>query len=67
MKDIVNFRNLSVEDNEEESRNITILESKGQHTIFGPMIESLDVTKTMKIWQVNIGSEEQPKLENIGE
>ena len=55
MKDIINCRDLSVEDNEEDPRKITILESEGHRAIFGAAIESLDVSKPLNIRRVNIG------------
>lgn len=67
MKDIMNCKNLSVGESEENPRNIMILESEGQCAMAGPLITSLDVTKPWKIWQVNIISEEKPKLANIGD
>ena len=65
MRDIVNCRNLTIEENEENPRNITIFKSEGKCTAIGPSIESLYVTKPLKIRQLNIGSKEQPKLANI--
>lgn len=67
MMDIINCQKFSAEDNEEDPRNITIPESEGQCVVVVPTIESLDVTKPLNIWQVNIGSEEQKKLAKIGD
>ena len=67
MKDIVNCWNFWVEDNEEDPRNITILEYEEHRPVFGPFIESLYVTKPMNIRQVNIGSKEQLKWAKIGD
>jgi len=57
MKEIVNCRNISVKDNEEDPKKITNHESKVHLVVVGPIIESVDVTKSLNIIQVNIGLE----------
>ena len=44
-----------------------ISDSKGQRAVARPTIESLDITKPLKIQQVNIGSEEKTRLAKIGD
>lgn len=65
MQDIVNYQNLAIEEHDENPKNTLITEYEGQHTVVRPSLTALDVTNTLNIRQVNIGSKEQPKLVNI--
>ena len=56
-----------MEDNGEDIRNINIPESEGGRTVAGPLLGMVDVTKPMKLKEFNIGIEEQPKLDKIGD
>ena len=66
MKDAVECRNVTTEDNEKDTRNINIFESEGQRVVIGAEIELPDVTEPIKTRKVNIGTKEQPKFSNIG-
>ena len=52
---------------EEDPRNINILESEGSHDIQGPVLEIPKITKKFKIKKVNIGTEADPMLASIGD
>ena len=60
-------RILSTVETCEGPRNITIPESEGECTVVGPLLEIVDVTKPLKLKEVNIGTEENPKLAKIGD
>ena len=44
-----------------------IPESEGEHIVAGPPLQTVDVTKPLKLWEVNIGMEDQPKIAKIGD
>lgn len=67
MHDISNCHNITIEYQYEYPRNISILESKGEHAIVRPPLQTVDVTKPLKLREVNIGTVEQPKLAKIGD
>ena len=67
MQDIVNCRNFLIEDNEDDPRNFNIPKSEGECVVAGPSLGMVDVTKPIKLKEVNIGIEEQPKLAKIGD
>jgi hypothetical protein len=54
-------------DEDDDPRNVNISETKGQRDIKGPEIELPFVGKPIKIKKVNIGTEQTPKLENVGD
>ena len=58
MKDIVNYQNLSIEDNKDDPRNVSIPESEGERVVEGLALRTVDVTKTLKLKEVNIGTNE---------
>jgi hypothetical protein len=53
-------------DEDDDPRNVNILEIDGQRDIEGPGIELPFVGQPIKIKKVNIGTEQAPKLENVG-
>ena len=67
MQDIVNYRNLVREEGEDDLRSVSILESEGERVVAGPPLQEVEVTKPLKLREVNIGTEENPKLANIGD
>ena len=67
MQDIFNYKNLVVEDCDEDPWNITIPKSEGERAVAGPLLQKVDVTKPLKLKEVNIGTEEKPKLAKIGD
>ena len=58
---------MTAEDEEEDPRNINIIEAEGHREVEGPQIENLDITAPLKTQQVNIGIEAEPKLVKIGD
>ena len=52
-------------DEEEDPRNIDIIESKGYREVTGPELEIPDIMKPLKTKKVNIGSEKEPKFATI--
>jgi len=56
---------MNVEEEEDDLRKINIPKTEGQHEVEGPQTENSDVTKPLKIWQVNIGSNVEPKFMKI--
>ena len=67
MQDIVNCHNLSMEECDKDPRNVSIPESEGKRAIYRPPLQTVDVTKPLKLREFNIGMEEQPKLAKIGD
>ena len=52
---------------EEDPRNINILESKGSRNVQVPVLELLEITEKVKIKKINIGIEADPKFTSIGD
>jgi len=52
-------------EDDEDPRNIKILEAEGHRKVEGPQIENLDITAQLKTRQVNIGTEAEPKIAKI--
>ena len=67
MQDIVNCHNITIKECDEDPQNVFIPESEGERTIAGPPLQTVDVTKPLKLREVNIGTTEQPKLAKIGD
>jgi len=59
--------NVTIEEGEEDPKNISIPKLEGQCEVVGPKVEVLDISKPLKTNKVNIGSEAQPKFTNIGD
>lgn len=58
---------MTMEEGEEDPRNISIPKSEGHCEVTGPKVEFPDISKPLKTKQVNIGSKAQPRFANIGE
>jgi hypothetical protein len=54
-------------DEDDDLRDVNILETEGQRDIEGPGIELPFVGQPIKIKKVNIGTEQTPKLANVGD
>ena len=65
MKDIVNCRSLAREEVEDDLRSVSIPKSEGERIVEGPPLKEVDVTKPLKMREVNIGMKEHPKLAKI--
>ena len=50
---------------DDELRNVNILESKGSHDVAAIDIPMDLMSKPLWIWKVNIGSKENPKFANV--
>lgn len=59
--------NVMTEEEDEDPRNINILEVKGHRKVEGPQIDNSDITALLKTKQVNIGTEAELKFANIGD
>jgi len=58
---------LQVEEDDDDPRNINIMEIKGSREVCGPAIKDPNITMPMKTKQVNIGMEEEPKYATLGD
>lgn len=58
---------MNVEEDDEDPRNINISEREGYRKICGPLLEDPDITTPLKIKQVNIGTEVEPKYAMLGD
>ena len=56
MQDIVNYRNLSMDECDEDLLNISISKSEGDYVVAGPPLQTVDVSKPLKLREVNIGT-----------
>lgn len=59
--------NMIAEEEDDDPRKINILEIKGHRKFEGPQIEDLGITAPLKNRKVNIGTEAEPKVANIGD
>jgi hypothetical protein len=60
------FYNINADD-DDDPRNVNIAEIEGQRYVEGPRVEFPFIGNPIKIQKVNIGTEETPKLENVGD
>lgn len=67
MQDIVNCCSLASEEGEDNLRSVFILELEGERAVEGPPLREVDITKPLKLCEVNIGTKEQSKLAKIGD
>jgi len=58
--------NVNVEEDDEDSQNINISETKGSREVREPSLEDPDITALLKMKQVNIGTEVEPKYATLG-
>ncbi len=56
---------MTIEEEDEDPRNINIPEAEGHPKVEGPQIENLDITALLKTRQVNIGIEAELKFAKI--
>ena len=56
-----------IADEDEEPRNVNILESEGSHEVEGRKLEILEIAEKFKIKKINIGIEADPKFASIGD
>ena len=54
-------------ENDDELRNINILETKGSRDVAAPDILTDPMIQLLKIRKVNIGMEENPKFSSVGD
>lgn len=58
---------MTTKEEDEDPRNINILEVEGHHEVEDPQIENPDISAPFKKKQVNIGTEEELKFVKIGD
>ncbi len=54
-------------DEDEDPRNINIVELEGTREVEGPDLEIPAITEPLKIKKINIGTETEPKFASIGD
>jgi hypothetical protein len=54
-------------DDDDDSRKVNITEIENQRNVEGPGVELPFISQPIKIKKVNIGTEETPKLANVGD
>jgi hypothetical protein len=54
-------------DEDDDPRNVNIVETKGQRDVEGSGVELAFIEQPIKIKKVNIGTEQAPKLANVGD
>ena len=68
MQSLMTCYNIPVKtEDDDDMRNVNILESEGSHNVAAPDILTNPMSQTLKIQKVNIGTEEDPKFANIGD
>lgn len=63
----IRMYNVTIEEEEENPRNINIPEAKGHHKVEGPQIQNPNISTPLKTKQVNIGTKEELKFAKIGD
>ena len=58
---------MTAKEEEEDPRKINIPETEGEREVEGPKVENHDISKPLKMRQVNNGSDTQPKFAKIGD
>ena len=56
-----------LDDEDEDPRSINIAESEGSRDVEGPQLEIPAVTEPLKIKNINIGTDTEPKFASIGD
>ena len=56
-----------LEEEDEDPCNINIPESEGTRDVDGPKLETLAITEPIKIKNINIGIDTEPKFASIGD
>lgn len=59
--------NVTMEDGDEDPKNIHIPKSEGKHEVKGPKAEIPSISDPLKTKEVNIGSDVQPEFTNISD
>lgn len=59
--------NVTTKEEDKDPSKINILGTEGHRNIQGPQIENTDITIPLKMKQINIGAEAEPKFTNIGD
>lgn len=59
--------NVTIEEEDDDLRNIDIPETDGQPEVQGPQVDNPDITALVNTKQVNIGTEVEPKFVKIGD
>lgn len=58
---------MTTREEDEDPRNINILEVEGHREVEGPQIDNPDITTSLKTKKVNIDIEAEPKFAQIGD
>ena len=58
--------NFTTNEEEEDTHNVNILESKGPYDVKDTELELPEITEKVKIKKINIGIEVDPKFDSIG-
>ena len=56
-----------LEEEDEDPCNINISETNGTHDVDGPKLETPPIMEPIKIKQINIGTDTEPKFASIGD
>lgn len=67
LRNVLEFYNVTVEEEDDDLRNINIPKAEGHHEVEGPQIDDLDITALLKTKQLNIGIEVELKFSKIGD
>ena len=65
LRHALEFYNVTIEEEDEDLRNINIPKEEGHREVKGPQIDNPDITVPLKTKQVNIGTEAEPKFAKI--
>lgn len=67
MENVMECYNFTIDEEEEDPRNVNIPESEGSHDVQGPTLEIPTIKKKVKIKKVNIGTKANHKFASIGD
>ena len=67
LHNVLEFYNVTIEEEDDDLRNINIPKVEGHREVEGPQIDDLDITALLKTKQLNIGIEVELKFSKIGD
>ena len=67
LHNVLEFYNVTIEEEDDDLRNINIPKAEGHREVEGPQIENLDIIASLQARQVNIGTEEEVNFANIAD
>jgi len=67
LRNVLECYNVTIEEEDDDLRNINIPKAEGHREVEGPQIDNLDITVLLKTKQINIGTDVELKFSKIGD